>query len=98
MAASMIFRIGFEFHLHLADGFDATGRVSRASQRGWRRRRVFWDRRRGRGAVGGADAEEEAGAIGGEGVAFGLIGGRGFCARVEDTDYIGVDLMESDEV
>lgn len=94
-----VFRIGFEFHLHLADGFDddAGECPAPASVDGGDDAFFGIDDEDGR-AVGGAHAEEEAGAIGGEGVAFGLIGGRGFCARVEDTDYIGVDLMESDEV
>jgi hypothetical protein len=44
--------------------------------------------------VGGLDAEEEAGAVGGGGVAFaGLVGG-GF----EEVDYVGVDLLEGDEL
>ena len=45
-------------------------------------------------AVGGADAEQQAGAFGGEGVAFALLGGR---VVIEDADDVGVDLVERDQ-
>jgi hypothetical protein len=45
-------------------------------------------------AVGSLDTEEEAGAVGGGGVAFAWLVGGGF----EEMDYVGVDLFEGDEL
>jgi hypothetical protein len=45
-------------------------------------------------AVGGLDAEEEAGAVGGGGVAFAGLVGDG----VEEMDYVGVNLLKGDEL
>ena len=93
-----VFRIGFEFHLHLADGFDDDAGECAAPARVDSGDDAFFgiDDQDGR-AVGGADAEEQAGAISGEGVAFALLVGSWRCDCVEDADYVGVDLVERDE-
>jgi hypothetical protein len=86
--------VGAEVHLHLADGFDGDsgqGAAPTGVDSGYR---TFSRVNEEDGdAVGGLDAEEEAGAVGDGGVAFaGLVGG-----GVEDMDYVGVDLFERDE-
>ena len=90
-----VFRIGFELHLHLADGFDddAGECATPAGVNGGNDSLFGIDDEDG-GAVGGADAEEQAGAVSGEGVAFALLVGR--CGCVEDADYVGVDLVKRD--
>jgi len=86
---------GFEVHLHLADGFDGDASESPAPSGvdgGYGA--VFGVDEEDGDAVGGLDAEEEAGAVGSGGVALaGLVGG---C--VEEMDDVGMDLLEGDEL
>jgi hypothetical protein len=92
-----VFRVGFEFHLHLADGFDDdAGECAAPSGVNGGDDAFFGIDNKDGGAVGGADAEEEGGAIGGERVAFALFVGRCFCS--ENADYVGMDLVEGDEI
>jgi len=86
---------GFEVHLHLADGFDgdASERAPPAGVNGGYGAVFGVDEEYGN-AVGGLDAEEEAGAVGGGGVASAWFGGGGF----EEVDYVGMDLLEGDEL
>ncbi len=92
-----VFRVGFEFHLHLADGFDDDAGES-AAPAGMNSgdNASFGIDDEDRGAVGGAHAEEQAGSIRGEGVAFALFAGLSVC--VEDADDVGMDLVEGDEI
>ena len=91
---------GGEVHLHLADGFDhdAGEGATPSSVDGGYGAFLGIDEKDG-DAVGGLDAEEEAGTVGGGGVArhgrqaiAGLLRG-----SVEEVDYVGVDLLERDE-
>ena len=84
---------GFEVHLHLADGFDSdTGeRAAPASVDGGYGAVFGVDEEDG-DAVGGLDAEEEAGAVGGGGVARTGLGWDAF----EKMDDVGMDLLEGD--
>jgi hypothetical protein len=85
---------GFELHLHLADGFDddALERAAPASMNGGDGTPFEVDQEKG-DAVGGLDGQEEAGAVGGGGVAL-----AGFCrCGVEKVDDIGMDLFQRDE-
>ncbi len=86
---------GFEVHLHLADGFDgdAGEGTAPAGVDGGYGTVSGVDEEYG-DAVGGLDAEEEAGTVGGRGVASAWFGGSGF----DEVDYVGVDLLEGDEL
>jgi hypothetical protein len=86
---------GFEVHLHLADGFDgeaSEGAAPSGVDGGYGA--VFGVDEEYGDAVGGLDAEEEAGTIGGRGVSFAWLVGGGF----EEMDDVGVDLLEGDEL
>ena len=86
---------GAEVHLHLADGFDGdAGEGAAPSGVDGGYSAVFWVDEEDGDAVGGLDAEEEAGAVGGGGVASAGFGGGGF----EEVDDVGVDLFEGDEL
>ena len=87
--------LGFELHLHLADGFDddAGEGTAPAGVDGGDGTLFGVDEENG-DAVGGLDGEEEAGTVGGQGVALAGSGGRAF----EEMDYVGVDLLEGDEL
>lgn len=86
---------GFEVHLHLSDGFDSDageGAAPAGVDGGYGA--VFGVDEEDGDAVGGLDTEEEAGAVGGGGIAFaGLVGGG---AKVMDD--VGVDLRKGDEL
>jgi len=92
---------GSEVHLHLADGFDGdAGEGAAPSGVDGRYGSVFGVDEEYGDAVGGLDGEEEAGAVGGGGVArpggqalAGLVGG-----GVEEMDDVGMDLLEGDEL
>lgn len=82
--------VGFELHLHLADGFndDALECAAPAGMNGGNGAFFRVDQENGN-AVSGLDAQEEAGAVGGGGVALaGLRGGGG-----EKVDDVGMDLF-----
>ena len=86
--------LGFELHLHLADGFrnDALEGAAPTGMNGgdgapFRVDEENWN------AIGGLDAQEEAGAAGGGGVALAEFRR----CRVEKMDYIGMDLFQRDE-
>ena len=86
---------GFELHLHLADGFygDAGEGAAPPGVNGGDSPFSGVDEEQGN-AVRGLDAEEQAGSVGGGGVALaGLVGG-----GVEEMNYVGVDLFEGDEL
>ena len=85
-----IARLGFEVHLHLADGFndDALERAAPAGVNGGDCA-LFGIHEENRDAVGGLDAEKEAGPIGDGGIAATSFGGDG----VEKMDDIGMDLL-----
>ena len=87
-------RLGFELHLHLADGFDDDP-LERASPAGMNSgdRALFWIDDENGDAVGGLHAQKEAGAFGDGGVALARFGGRG----VEKMDDIGMDLFQGDK-
>ena len=88
-------RFGFEVHLHLADGFDgdaSEGAAPSGVNRGYGA--VFGVDKEDGNAVGGLDAEEEAGTIGDGGITLAEFVGDG----VEEMDYIGVDLFERNEL
>ena len=87
--------LGFELHLHLADGFDDDAGES-ASPAGVDDGdgALFGIDEEDGDAVGGLDGEEEAGAVGGGGVAAAGFDGGG----VEEMDYVGVDLFQGDEL
>jgi len=87
--------LGAEMHLHLADGFDGdAGEGAAPSGVNGGHSAVFGVDEENGDAVGGLDAEEEAGTVGGRGVAFAGFGGDG----VDEMDYVGVDLLEGDEL
>jgi len=81
---------GFELHLHLADGFcdDALKRPSPTGMNGGDGS-LFGVDEENRDTVGGLDAQKEAGAIGGGGVAAAGFGGY----SIEQVDDIGMDLF-----
>jgi hypothetical protein len=86
--------VGFELHLHFADGFDddaLEGAAPAGVDGGYGA--LFWVDEENWDAVGGLDAEEETGAVGGGSVALAGFGGRG----VEKMDYVGMDLFQRDE-
>ena len=87
-------RFGFELHLHLPDGFDDDP-LERASPAGMNGgdRALFWIDEENGDAVGGLDAQKEAGAFGDGGVALARFGGHG----VEKMDDIGMDLFQGDK-
>jgi hypothetical protein len=87
--------LGAEMHLHLADGFDGDAGEGAAPSGvdGSYGAILGVDEEYG-DAVGSLDADEEAGAVGGGGVAFAwLVGG-----SIEEMDDVGVDLFEGDEL
>ena len=87
--------LGFELHSHLADGFDGDAGEGAAPPgvNGGYSPVSGVDEEQGN-AVRGLDAEEEAGSVGGRGVALaGRVGG-----GVEEMNYVGVDLCEGDEL
>jgi len=93
--------LGFEVHLHLADGFDGdAGEGATPSGVDGGYGAVFGVDEEDGDAVGGLDGEEQAGTVGGGGVArpggqaFAWLVGGGF----EEVDYVGVDLLEGDEL
>ncbi len=80
--------------MHLADGFcdDALKRPSPTGMNGGDGS-LFGVDEENRDAVGGLDAQEEAGPVGGGGVAAAGFGGGG----VEKMDDVRMDLLESDQ-
>lgn len=93
--------LGAEVHLHLADGFDgdASEGAAPSGVNGGYGAGFGVDEEHG-DAVGGLDAEEEAGTVGGGGVARN--GGQAFAGLVgddvEEMDDVGMDLLEGDEL
>jgi len=86
--------LGFEVHLHLADGFDGdAGEGAAPSGVDGGYGAVFGVDEEYGDAVGGLDAEEKAGAVGGGGVASAWFGGDG----IEKMDHIRMELIERDE-
>jgi hypothetical protein len=86
---------GFEVHLHLADGFDSdAGEGAAPSGVDGGYAAVLGVDEEDGDAVGGLDAEEEAGTVRGGGVSFAGLVGDG----VDKMDYVGVDLLEGDEL
>jgi len=87
--------LGLELHLHLADGFDddALEGAPPAGMNGGDGS-LFGVDEENRDTVGGLDAQEEAGAVGGGGVALTGLGGGG----VEKVDDIGMDLLERNKL
>jgi len=87
-------RLGFELHLQLADSLDddALERAAPASVNGGDGALVGIDEENGN-AIGGLDAQEEAGAAGDGGIAAAGLGGGG----VEKMDNVGMDLFQGDE-
>ena len=83
-------RLGFEVHLHLADGFghDTGQRATPAGVDG-ADSALFGVYEENGDAVGGLDAQKEAGTVGNGGIAAARFGGRG----VEKMDDVGVDLL-----
>ncbi len=92
--------VGFELHLHLADGFDddAGKSAAPAGVNGGDGAFFRIDQEDG-DAVGGLDAEEQARAVGDRGIS--RHGGQALAnlgrGSIEKMDYIGVDLFEGDE-
>ena len=87
--------LGFEVHLHLADGLDGDaceGAAPSGVDGGYGA--VFGVDEENGDAVGGLDAEEEAGAVGGGRIARTWLG----WDAVEKMDDVGVDLLERDEL
>ena len=87
--------VGGEVHLHLADGFDddaGEGAAPAGVDGGYGA--FFGVDEEDGDAVGGLDGEEEAGAVGDGGVALAGLARGG----VEEMDYVGVDLLEGDEL
>jgi len=86
--------LGFELHLHLADGFDDDA-LERAAPSGVNGSdgALFRIDEENRNTVGGLHAKEKAGAVGDGGIASARIGRRG----VEKMDYIGMDLLQRNE-
>ena len=90
-----IARLGFEMHLQLADGFDddAPEGTAPAGMNGGDGALLGIDEEN-RNAVGGLDAQEEAGAVGDGGIALAGLGRRG----VDQMDDIGMDLLQRNEL
>ncbi len=87
--------LGAEMHLHLADGFDGDageGAAPAGVDGGYGA--VFGVDEEYGDAVGSLDAEQEARAVGGGGVALAGFVGDG----VDEMDDVGVDLLEGDEL
>ena len=87
--------VGSEVHLELADGFsgDAGQGAAPAGMDGGYGS-FFGVHEEDRGAVGGLDSQEEAGAVGDGSIAFARLARDG----VEEVDDVGVDLFEGDEL
>ena len=87
--------LGFELHLHLADGFyhDAGEGATPAGVNG-RDGAIFRVDEENGNAIGGLDSEEEAGTVSGGGVAAARLRGWG----IEKMDDVGMDLPERDEL
>ncbi len=87
--------LGLELHVHLADGFDddALERAAPAGVNGGDGT-LFRIDEENRDAIGGLDAQEEAGTVGGGGIAGARFGRRG----VEKMDDVGMDLFQRDEL
>ena len=86
---------GFEVHLHLANGFDGdAGEGAAPSGVDGGYGAVFGIDEKDGDAVGGLDAEEKAGAVGGGGVSRTGLGWDAF----EKMDDVGMDLFEGDEL
>jgi hypothetical protein len=81
-------------HLHLANGFDEDA-LERAAPSGVNSGygAILGVYEEDRDAVGGLDGEEEAGAVGGGGIASARFGGGG----VEEMDHIRMDLLQRNE-
>jgi hypothetical protein len=86
--------LGFELHLHLADGFDDDALQS-AAPTGMHggNGAIFRIDEENRDAIGGLDAEEEARTVRGGGIASARFGGCG----VEKVDDVGMDLLQRNE-
>ncbi len=86
--------LGLELHLHFADSFgdDAGQGATPAGMNGSDGALSRVDEENG-DAIGGLDAEEDAGAVGDRGVALTDYRRRG----VEEMDDVGVDLLQGDE-
>ncbi len=89
-------RVGFELHLHFADGFDDNAGESAAPAGVDGGDGTFLGvYEENRDAVGSLHAEEEAGTVGDGGIAVARVGGATAC--VEKVDCVGVDLFQGDE-
>src|SRR6267378_4434879 len=86
--------LGFELHLHLADGFDDDA-LERAAPSGVNccDGALFRIDEENRDTVGGLDGKEKAGAVGNGGVSAARFGGCG----VEKMDDVGMDLFQRNE-
>jgi hypothetical protein len=92
---------GAEVHLHFPDGFDSdAGEGATPSGVNGGYGAVFGVDKEYGNTVGGLDAEEEAGTVGGGGVA--RHGGQAFAAFVrsgfEEVNDVGMDLLEGDKL
>ena len=86
--------VGFELHLHPADGFDDdAGESAAPTGMNGGDGALFRVDEENRDAVGGLDAQEEPGTICDGGIASAGFGGCG----VEKVNDIGMDLLERDE-
>jgi holo-[acyl-carrier protein] synthase len=90
-----IFRVGFEFHLHLADGFDNdAGEGAAPAGVDGGDDAFFRIDYQHRGAIGRAHAEEQSLVVCGQCVAFGLLA----WIRVDDPHDVGMNLVERHEI
>jgi len=87
--------VGFVLHLHFADGLDDdTSESAAPAGMNGGDGALFGVDEENRDAVGGLDAEEEAGAIGSGSVPLAKRGR--WC--IEEMDYVGMDLFQGDEI
>jgi len=87
--------VGFVLHLHFADSlYDDTRESAAPAGVNGGYGALFGVNEENRDAIGGLDAEEEAGAIGSGSVPLAKLGR--WC--IEEMDYVGMDLFQGDEI